>query len=98
MDRSVPILVVEDDPIDVLNVRRAFSRCGITNPLRAAANGEEALSLLRGVESAGRLRPGIILIDLSMPVAARTNDRFIAPPRARVSAGGLSYSTDPLDP
>lgn len=66
MDRSASILHVEDDPIDVTNLQRAFSRCGIARPLRATANGEEALFLLRGGELP--FRPGIILLDLSMPV------------------------------
>jgi len=67
MDPSVPILHVEDDPIDILNLRRAFSRCGIANPVRAAVNGEEALALLRGTRGEARSRPGLILLDLSMP-------------------------------
>ena len=67
MDRSAPILHVEDDPIDVSNVQRAFSRCGIGNPLRPARSGEEALDVLRGKQGDPELRPGIILLDLSMP-------------------------------
>ena len=67
MDRSTPILHVEDDPIDVGNVRRAFSRCGIANPLRAASSGAEALAMLRAASTGNGPRPGLILLDLSMP-------------------------------
>jgi CheY-like chemotaxis protein len=67
MDRSASILQVDDDPIDVLNLRRAFSRCGVANPLRTAPTGEDALALLRGERGGAGLRPGIILLDLSMP-------------------------------
>jgi len=66
MDASALILHVEDDPIDVGNLRRAFSRCGVANPVRAVASAAEALDLLRGAGRA-QLRPGIILLDLGMP-------------------------------
>jgi len=68
MESGALILHVEDDPIDVENVRRAFSRCCVPNPVRAVGNGAEALALLRGEGGEGRLRPGLILLDLSMPV------------------------------
>lgn len=63
----LPVLFVEDDPVDVMSLQRAFARCGISNPLYCAANGEEALSLLRSTRGPG-LRPGLILLDLNMPV------------------------------
>ncbi len=69
MDRGVQILHVEDDPVDVGNLQRAFARLGIRNPLQAVGNGEEALELLRGEGSRAReMRPGLILLDLSMPI------------------------------
>ena len=69
MDRNVPILHVEDDPVDVGNLQRACARLGIRNPLWAVGNGEQALDLLRGKGAhAGEPRPGLILLDLSMPV------------------------------
>lgn len=66
MHRNVPILLVEDDEVDVENVVRAFEATGITNPLTVAQNGEDALALLKGT-GAGR-RPGLILLDINMPV------------------------------
>jgi len=66
MDASALILHVEDDPIDVGNLRRAFSRCGVANPVRSVASAGEALDLLRGARGV-QLRPGIILLDLGMP-------------------------------
>jgi CheY-like chemotaxis protein len=65
LDLSAPILHVEDDPIDVENLRRAFARCRIANPLHAVASGVEAMALLRAQGAAPR--PGLILLDLSMP-------------------------------
>ena len=67
MDRSTPILHVEDDPVDAGNLRRAFSRCGILNPLRAVASRADALALLRDRSAETGPRPGLILLDLSMP-------------------------------
>lgn len=67
MDGSALILHVEDDPIDVGNLRRAFSRCGIANPLRSVPSAGEALTLLRGAPGEARVRPAIILLDLGLP-------------------------------
>lgn len=68
-DSTVTILLVEDDDIDVMNVQRAFKKNNITNPLRVAGNGLEALAVLRGEagqEPLSRL-PALILLDINMP-------------------------------
>ena len=64
-DRTLNILLVEDDEVDVMNVRRAFERNNVSNPLYVAGNGIEALEMLRNgtVPSERRL----ILLDLNMP-------------------------------
>ena len=64
MRSSKPVLLVEDDTIDVMTVRRAFRDLKLTNSLAHAANGEEALAYLRHEENA---RPCVILLDLNMP-------------------------------
>ena len=46
-DRVLNILLVEDDEVDVMNVRRAFERNNVSNPLFVAGNGLEALDMLR---------------------------------------------------
>ena len=60
------ILLVEDDMIDVMNVRRAFKKANISNPLWIAGNGVEALEMLR----TGVVPPvnRIVLLDLNMPM------------------------------
>ncbi|MBD1811673.1 MULTISPECIES: response regulator [Microcoleus] len=69
-DKKIHILLVEDDEVDVMNVRRAFKKNNIVNPLYIAANGLEALSILRGE---GKIDPPmpqarrLILLDLNMP-------------------------------
>jgi len=67
-DKTINILLVEDDEVDVMNVQRAFKKNAITNPLHIAGNGQEALARLRG-EGVPRLEPtpAIILLDLNMP-------------------------------
>jgi len=64
-DHALNILLVDDDEVDVMTVKRAFSRANITNKLFVATDGIEALSLLRsdGIPAARRL----VLLDLNMP-------------------------------
>jgi CheY-like chemotaxis protein len=59
------ILLVEDDEVDVMNVRRAFKKNNIGNPLWVAGNGVDALALLRGTEIPRDRR--LVLLDLNMP-------------------------------
>ncbi|HEY9517551.1 MAG TPA: response regulator [Gemmatimonadaceae bacterium] len=65
MSGLVNILLVEDDEVDVMNVKRAFARNNIANPLFVAGNGVEALEMLRNGEVPRKRR--IILLDLNMP-------------------------------
>ena len=62
---SLNILLVEDDEVDVMNVKRAFDKNHITNPLFVAGNGLEALEKLRSGEIPQGRR--IVLLDLNMP-------------------------------
>jgi CheY-like chemotaxis protein len=64
-DRVLNILLVEDDQVDVMNVRRAFEKNRIANPLFVAGDGIEALEMLRAEEVP--LTRRIILLDLNMP-------------------------------
>jgi CheY-like chemotaxis protein len=59
-----PILLVEDDQVDVLTTRRALRELHVTNPLVVCENGEEGLAYLRGAADP----PCIVLLDLNMPV------------------------------
>jgi len=59
------ILLVEDDEVDVMNVRRAFQKNHITNPLFVAGDGLEALEVLRGGRVPRDRR--LVLLDLNMP-------------------------------
>lgn len=58
------ILLVEDDDIDAMTVRRTLKELGATNPLDRAIDGERALAFLHDPANP---RPGLILLDLNMP-------------------------------
>ncbi len=64
MKEDVLILLVEDDRVDALTVKRAFKELKVTNPVAVTGNGEEALEYLRNKDNK---QPGIILLDLNMP-------------------------------
>lgn len=64
-DRRLNILLVEDDELDVMNVRRAFKKNNVVNPLYVASDGIEGLRMLRdGTVPTDRR---LILLDLNMP-------------------------------
>lgn len=64
-ERMLNILLVEDDQVDVMNVKRAFEKNKILNPLYIAGDGLEALAMLRAGKVPADRR--IILLDLNMP-------------------------------
>ena len=65
-DRLVNILLIEDDEVDVLNVRRAFAKHNIANPLYVAENGVVGLQMLKNGDVPRSRR--IVLLDLNMPM------------------------------
>lgn len=60
-----PILIVEDDDVDVMTMQRAFKEIHVPNPVVRQENGELAIEYLRDRRNAP---PCIILLDLNMPV------------------------------
>ena len=66
-----PILLVEDNPNDVLLIRRAFNKVAVPNPLNVVGDGEKAIDYLSGAgDYADRGRyplPLFILLDLKLP-------------------------------
>lgn len=65
MDRVTNILLVDDDDLDVMNVRRAFEKGHVRDPLFHAGDGLLALEALRG-DTLPRERR-LVLLDLNMP-------------------------------
>jgi CheY-like chemotaxis protein len=66
--QAVDVLLVEDDPGDVLMTKEAFEHYKLRNVLHVVTDGEQALQFLRrtgGYTDAPR--PGLILLDLNLP-------------------------------
>lgn len=61
-----PILLVEDNPVDVDLTLRAFARRKLINPVEVARDGEEALAWMDRWD-AGETLPLVVLLDLKLP-------------------------------
>ena len=59
-----PILLVEDDLLDIMTLKRGLKDIHANNPLYVSHNGEAALEFLR---DPGNPIPALILLDLNMP-------------------------------
>jgi CheY-like chemotaxis protein len=79
------LLIVDDDDVDVMNVKRALKKNNLDVPTDRAANGLEALAFLdQRFQASGNLEKLVILLDLNMPKmngieflrAIRDDDRF----------------------
>ena len=69
-EKVINILLVEDDEVDVMNVKRALKKVNINNPLYVATNGIEALAMLgskNGEPPEVPVERRLILLDLNMP-------------------------------
>ncbi|MEO0617187.1 MAG: response regulator [Pseudomonadota bacterium] len=66
--RPITLLLVDDDDVDIMSIRRALGAKRLDNPLVVAHDGIEALEYLRGENGRERVEPPfIILLDLNMP-------------------------------
>lgn len=64
MEKLINILLVEDDQLDAIDIRRSLDKMKIFYQLHIAKNGEEALELLNGEQ---HLQPDVALVDINMP-------------------------------
>jgi CheY-like chemotaxis protein len=64
MRGTKPVLLLEDDHVDVLSISRAFKELKVMNPLQVVGNGEEGLQYLY---DENKPKPCLILLDLNMP-------------------------------
>ncbi|MES2779149.1 MAG: response regulator [Bacteroidota bacterium] len=64
MSKTLNILLVDDDIVDIMNMKRAFAKKGFQHPLYIAHNGDEAMQML---EQQLIPVPHVILLDLNMP-------------------------------
>jgi len=62
-----PILLIEDNPLDVDLTQRAFGKSRLANPIEVARDGAEAIALLDRWETGEKTPPVVILLDLKLP-------------------------------
>lgn len=62
-NKKLKVLLIEDDQIEVIKLKRALSKLELEHELIEAANGEVALEVLKGNE----IHPDIVFLDLNMP-------------------------------
>lgn len=60
-----PVLLIEDDSVDAMTVKKALNELKVRNKLVHSTNCEEALEYLRN--GSNNKRPCVILLDLNMP-------------------------------
>ena len=66
--RSLCVLLVDDDPGDVLMIQDALTSSDVTREVHVVGDGEEALAFLRREgRYADAPRPDVMLLDLNMP-------------------------------
>ena len=72
-DVEYPFLIIEDDENDILLIKRALRKNGLSLPIQIVRNGEEAVAYLKGVgEFSNRINfpfPSFIMTDLKMPIS-----------------------------
>ena len=61
------ILLIEDDPLDVISVQRTLNKLGMEYELHPAFNGMDGLAYLKERLAANEYLPEVILLDLNMP-------------------------------
>ena len=64
--KNAPIVLVEDNPVDIDLTLRAFKKRNLTNPIQVARDGEEALGFIDKWEN-GEQVPVVVLLDLNLP-------------------------------
>lgn len=66
--RPAEILLVEDDPADVLLTKEALKEVAVPHNLNVTTDGVEAIAFLRGDSKyGGATRPDLMLLDLNLP-------------------------------
>ena len=66
--RAVNVLLVEDNPGDVLLAEEALAQAHVGTAVSVVGDGRSALAFMRGEgEHAARVRPDLVLLDLNLP-------------------------------
>jgi CheY-like chemotaxis protein len=98
-DLTHPILLIEDNPVDLDLAVRTFKRCNILNPIQTARDGVEAVGYIDKWNSGDEL-PVLILLDLKLPrldgleVLKRMKHAVISAPVPLIILTSSSNSSD----
>jgi CheY-like chemotaxis protein len=65
--KTIHILLVEDDQVDVMDIKRSLDKLNLLYQITVATNGEVALSILKDLGHLGLGLPDVVLIDINMP-------------------------------
>lgn len=65
--KTINILLIEDDPLDVISIRRNLDKLELQYMLNVAVNGERAIAYMDHLKDYRRTLPDLILIDINMP-------------------------------
>jgi CheY-like chemotaxis protein len=63
--KVIKILLIEDDQLDAINMKRTLDKMKIVYSLHVASNGEEGLAYLHSLGN--EVLPDVVLIDINMP-------------------------------
>ena len=68
---AASVLLIEDDPNDILLMKRAMSKAGLPGIVNVAVDGEQAIAFLAGTSQGaapeGLPPPSLVLLDLKLP-------------------------------
>jgi CheY-like chemotaxis protein len=64
--KKIKVLLVDDDEVDYMNVKRAFKKNQLIHELQYKHNGLVAIEYLREVKDFSEL-PNVIILDINMP-------------------------------
>jgi two-component system, response regulator len=74
MTNNTCILLVEDNPDEIILTQRALKRANCTNQIKVVTNGSQALDFLfpRDISTGNmkKEKPGLILLDLNLPLVS----------------------------
>lgn len=68
MNKQLTILLIDDDKVDSMIIKRAIAKLDFPYQVDTAHNGLDALMMLRGMSDIRIKRPDIILLDINMPL------------------------------
>jgi len=96
-----PILMVDDNPTDIMIARKCYEKAGLSVPFMSLDGGQSLIDYLDGKEDESEL-PRVVLLDLNMPYMdgfealrrIRSMQRFAEPPPKIII---FTNSNDPVD-